>query len=106
MISGNGHYDSWHDDMVEDRLVAMSINLSTDVYLGGVLQIREKNSQQVIQEVANIGLGDAIVFRLAHSLQHRITDVQGKVPKTAFAGWFRSQPEFLDLLKIEPSEQH
>lgn len=39
----------------------------------------------------NTGPGDGIVFRLAHHLQHRNTSMRGAVPKTAFAGWFRSR---------------
>src|SRR5262249_32806614 len=95
MVPGEDHYDSWHNDMVEDRMVAMSIKLSSELYLGGILQIRDRRSQRIVHEVANLGLGDGIVFRLDHSLQHRITNVEGTVPKTAFAGWFRSQPDFL-----------
>ena len=38
------------------------------------------------------GNGDAIIFRLASHLQHRNTNVTGSTPKTAFAGWFRSDP--------------
>ena len=104
MIPDCGHYDSWHDDLIEHRIIAMSINLSTEIYSGGLLQIRNRNSEEIIQEVANVGFGDAIVFRLANSLQHRITNVEGIVPKTAFAGWFRSQPDFLSFLSKEPSE--
>src|SRR5215216_5465238 len=37
MVSGHGHYDSWHNDMVENRMVAMTINLGRDAYTGGVL---------------------------------------------------------------------
>ena len=32
-------------------------------------------------------------------LQHRITNVAGSISKTAFAGWFRAQPDFRDLLR-------
>jgi hypothetical protein len=95
---GYGHYDSWHDDIVGDRMVAMSVNLSTEIYSGGLLQIREKQSKRIVQEVANVGFGDGVVFRLDDSLQHRITDIKGEVPKTAFAGWFQSRPDFLTLL--------
>ena len=98
MIPGHGHYDSWHNDMVEQRMVAMSINLSTEVYSGGVLQICEWPSRRILHEVANIGFGDSIIFRLSHHLKHRVTEVAGTVPKTAFAGWFKSQPDFLSLL--------
>jgi 2OG-Fe(II) oxygenase superfamily len=93
------HHDAWHSDMIEHRLIAMSINLSPEVYFGGILQIRDAKSKQVLHEVANTGFGDAIIFRLADCLQHRVTKVEGTHPKTAFAGWFRSEPDFLSLLK-------
>jgi hypothetical protein len=71
----------------------MSVNLGGD-YQGGVLQIRERDSQCICHQVTNTGPGDAIVFRLDPRLQHRITDVEGSTAKTAYAGWFRSQPDF------------
>jgi hypothetical protein len=104
MTPGCEHYDSWHEDMMQDRMLAMSINLSSRVYSGGILQIRDRNSLQIIHEIANNGLGDAIIFRLQDSLQHRISNVEGTVPKTAFAGWFRSKPNFLSLLTKEFDE--
>jgi len=106
VIPGHGHHDSWHDDIGENRLVAMSINLSNVPYAGGSLQIRERASGEII-EVENAGIGDAVIFRLSPRLQHRITDVQGQAPKTAFAGWFRARPNFSALLKqqIEPERK-
>ena len=98
-ISGQGHHDSWHDDMIDHRLLGLSINLSTEVYRGGVFQMRDRKSGEIINEVPNVGIGDAIVFRLARRFQHRITEVEGRTSKTAFAGWFRAQPDFLSLLK-------
>lgn len=95
----SGHHDSWHDDLGEDRLIGMSINLSRDPYAGGTLQIRDKPSGQIVSEAPNAGFGDAIIFRLSHRFQHRITEMEGTVSKTAFAGWFRSQPDFLSLFK-------
>jgi 2-oxoglutarate-Fe(II)-dependent oxygenase superfamily protein len=92
VVPGQGHFDAWHNDMVDDRLVAMSVNLSPKAFEGGVLQIRERATHRIVHEVANTGPGDAIIFRLSHALQHRITEVQGLVPKTAFAGWFRTKP--------------
>lgn len=95
VVPGHGHHDSWHDDLLEHRMIAMSINLSAEIYAGGILQIRDRESKQILHEVANTGFGDAIIFRIARKLQHRITQVHGKVSKTAFAGWFLSQPDFL-----------
>jgi hypothetical protein len=93
VVPGAGHHDAWHDDLGEHRMIAMSVNLGGD-YQGGVLQIRERDSRRICHEVANTGPGDAIVFRLDRRLQHRITDVEGTTAKTAYAGWFRSQPDF------------
>jgi hypothetical protein len=94
-----GHHDAWHSDMAEDRLVALSVNLSAEIYTGGTLQIRDSQSHAIIQEVPNVGAGDALIFRVSANLQHRITKVTGTASKTAFAGWFRAKPDFLTLLK-------
>ena len=99
MAPGAGHYDSWHSDVGQDRLVAMSINLSTDVYSGGLLQIRRTQSSSILCETANVGFGDGIIFRITRELRHLVTAVEGTASKTAYAGWFRSQPEYVELRK-------
>lgn len=87
------HFDSWHDDLhVPSNLVPMSVNLSPEPYGGGELAIRERDSGRILHEIRNVGPGDAIVFRIAPGLQHRVGPVIGPVAKTAFAGWFRSGP--------------
>jgi 2OG-Fe(II) oxygenase superfamily len=88
-ISGAGHYNKWHSDDVENRLVAMSINLSPRGYGGGWLEMRKAESEEILLRVGNTGYGDALIFKISSELEHRVTDVQGKEPKTAFAGWFR-----------------
>lgn len=80
-------------------MIAMSLNLSAEVYSGAILQIRDARSKWLLHEVANAGFGGAIVFRLADYLEHPDTEVEGTYPKTAFAGWFQSQPDFLFVLK-------
>ena len=97
-----GHHDSWHDDIGEDRLVGMSINLGQEDYVGGVLQIRNGDSKKIVAEVRNTSAGGAVIFRLSQSLQHRITEVEGAEPKTAFAGWFRANSRLGSLLKRAP----
>jgi hypothetical protein len=98
-LSSAGHSDSWHDDMVQNRMVAASVNLGSEPFPGGVLQVRDRNSGQILQEVANPVPGDAVVFRLADHLQHRVTEVEGDTHRIAFAGWFRSQPSHFAFLK-------
>jgi len=99
IVPGQGHFDDWHNDIYGGRLVAISINLSKEIFEGGELQIRDRHSTRILSEVANIGSGDAVIFRLSDDLQHRIADIRGNVPKTAFAGWFKSGPEYLSILR-------
>ena len=103
MVPGEGHYDSWHGDLGHDRLVAMSVNLGAEEYRGGLLQIRRVDAPEIEHEVANVGPGDAILFRIAPGLAHRVTEVEGSVAKTAYAGWFRARPHFHELLKARLS---
>jgi 2OG-Fe(II) oxygenase superfamily len=98
MFPGSGHYDSWHSDVGDFRLVALTINLSKEIYNGGVLQIAPVKSEEPAEQISNTGFGDAILFRLGSNLKHRVTDLSGEIPKTAFAGWFKSQPNFFSML--------
>ena len=75
MLPGPGHYDSWHTDAIEHRIVGMSVNLGRGMYTGGVFQLRELRSQKLLSEVANTGPGDAILFRISPDLAHRVTPV-------------------------------
>ncbi len=92
MMPGGDHYDSWHDDAVQERVVGMSINLSGAVYSGGIFHLRDRATGRILCQAVNTGFGDAILFRLSPQLEHCVTPVDGAFPKTAFAGWFRSVP--------------
>ena len=94
LMGGSRYYQRWHNDMVENRFVAMSVNLG-EPYSGGVLQIRDRGSKNILAEVTNTEKGDAIVFRLAKHLEHRITQVTDTSIKTTFAGWFKGAGSFL-----------
>ena len=99
-ILGSGqHYQlSWHDDRADDRLAAMSINLSTDTFEGGALEMRDRRSGHVLS-TTTLGVGDAVLIRLADHLQHRVTDVEGRVNRTTFVGWFKTGPDYDPPLK-------
>ena len=92
------HRDAWHDDDDGNRMVAMSINVG-EPYEGGVLQIREAGSGRVLHDAVNTGPGDAILFRLAATLEHRVSPVTGRAPKTAVAGWFQRTPDALAMIR-------
>lgn len=85
---GKGHHDSWHQDTMDRRKLALSINLSEGAYKGGILQLREKKSKKMLAEMSNTGPGDALLFRLGTHLEHQLTPLEGRTAKTAYAGWF------------------
>jgi len=95
----DGHYDSWHSDVGEDRQLAVSINLSGQPFQGGRLQIRRAESEEILAEVDNPVAGDAVIFRVHPSMRHRVASVMGQNPRTAWAGWYRTEPQFADLLR-------
>ncbi len=99
MVARKGLMFDWHPDIKNNRKLAISINLSDAPYRGGTLQIRER-SADVREVVPNLGFGDAIVFRVAERLEHRLTPVIGKIPKTAVAGFFCSRPKFSSVGQV------
>jgi len=90
MMPGSDHYDSWHHDALAHRVVGMSLNLGPKPYEGGTFQLRREGEDAMPRELPNTVAGDAILFRIAPALEHRVTPVLGTEPKTAFAGWFFS----------------
>jgi hypothetical protein len=98
IVPGANHHVEWHTDLNGTRLVALSVNLNSEPYEGGVLSIREAATERILCELTNSGFGDAILFRIDERLQHRVSDVEGTVAKTALAGWFESAPDYRTLL--------
>jgi 2OG-Fe(II) oxygenase superfamily len=92
------HHDSWHDDLGEGRLVAMSINLGTEPYEGGALQVRDRRTG-ASSEVRSVHTGDGLLFELGEHLEHRVLPVTGASARTVFAGWFKAGPSFLSVLR-------
>ena len=97
MTEGSGHHQAWHDDLVDGRRVTLSVNLGPG-YRGGELQLRRRGAARPFAEVPNTRLGDAVLFRLDESIEHRVTPVAAGV-KTAFAGWFRRGRPLRDELR-------
>jgi hypothetical protein len=104
-LPGGQHYDNWHGDVADPRrLIGMSVNLSAAAYEGGVFEIRDVETARPLAALPNLGVGDAILFRLSDALEHRVTDVRGTAPKTAFAGWFFSGLDFASVLRQREAE--
>ena len=100
LISHPQHNFDWHDDLRDtSRLIALSLNLGTEPFRGGFLQIRETRPDGITSEIANTGFGNAVLFQVSSELQHRVTPVEGDVARTSFAGWFKSAPDFHSQMK-------
>lgn len=99
-LPGSDHHLDWHNDQEEaTRLIGLSVNLSEQMYEGGVFQLRERVSERLTAEVTRGGLGSAHLFRVAPLVEHRVTPVEGLYARTAAAGWFMSQPPREVVLK-------
>lgn len=98
-VPGGNHHIDWHGDNADHRLLGLTIDLSNADYGGGVFQLRQKASQEIICEVPRQHVGDAFVFRISPLLQHRLTMIEGGGPRTVGVGWFRSQPDFPSFAK-------
>ena len=80
----------WHDDLEDGRRLGFSLNVSTDRFDGGALQLRERDPERITATVFNTVPGDAVIFRLHENVQHQVHPITGTVARTVFAGWFRS----------------
>jgi hypothetical protein len=98
-----GHSDSWHDDVGDNRLVAMSINLGRQPYEGGALEIRDRETGETAT-ARSANTGDGLLFALGERLEHRVLPVTGSTPRTVFAGWFKSGPGLLSVLRSDDPE--
>jgi len=95
----------WHTDVNEEgRMVAMSVNLSPQPYAGGALELRDAITKQILFQAGPLEWGDALLFRIADALEHRVTPVEGTAAKTAFTGWFQAQPDFYACLRQRRAE--
>jgi hypothetical protein len=94
VVAGKGKSLTWHNDKGRYRRAAITINLSERPYCGGLLQIRKTRDRHIVKEIANVGAGDAVLFRVSAALEHRNTEVIGPNHKTAFTGWFEDALSF------------
>jgi hypothetical protein len=88
------HYYFWHNDVGHERLVGLSINLSGASFQGGVLEIREEQSQRIVARIRNRVAGDGVLFRISPSLEHHVTPIETGGQRLVLAGWFRRSPDF------------
>ena len=99
MLPGAGHASDWHSDVSGGRMITMSVNLSTSIFDGGELQIREAASEHMVRRLRNTGAGDAVIFRIDPALQHQVLPLTGSVHRDALAGWFLASPDYREMFR-------
>ena len=99
MRPGAEHFHVWHNDCAHGRQLGLSINLSPEPFAGGEFQLRDAGAGGLPHMIVPSRFGDATLFRIAPSLEHRVRRVRGTVPKIAFAGWFTGHSDYRDVLR-------
>ena len=98
MFPAGGDFDSWHYDDDGRRLLGFNINLGTEPTQGGEFQIRDRSEPRKLRRAIKNNFGDALIFRIDKRLVHRVSPLEGTVPRFCTAGWFVSQPDLRDLI--------
>jgi hypothetical protein len=88
MVPGAGHVSPWHDDAVQDRLAAFTINLSPQPFEGARLQVKRVADDELLTEIGDLKFGDAVLIQISRAYQHRNSPLLGTAPKTSYAGFF------------------
>lgn len=100
-VPNREHYtNAFHSDANHHRLFGLSINLSERPVAGGAFEIRHRSAEGIPHTIAAWEFGDAILFRISRSLQHRIRPVTGTVARCCYAGWFVAEPDYRDLARL------
>ena len=88
----NDHGIDWHGDNSDNRLLAITLCLGTEHYTGANFEIRKKGTTDIMRQISYLKAGDAIVFKIAPELEHRLSLLESG-RRTVCVGWFRSKAE-------------
>jgi hypothetical protein len=88
MVPGAGHVSPWHDDAVQGRLAAFTINLSPQRFEGARLQVKNVADDELLTDIGDLDFGDAVLIQISRAYQHRNSPLLGTAPKTSYAGFF------------------
>jgi hypothetical protein len=78
----------WHTDAEGGRLADLIINLSAVPNEGGLFQMRDAHTHEIINEVGETAFGDGLLIRISPDIEHHYKAITGSIPKVTFSGWF------------------
>jgi hypothetical protein len=82
---------AWHTDAEGGRVLDLIINLGSAPHGGGLFQMRDAHTHEILNEVGNTAFGDGMLIRISPDLEHHYKAITGSVPKVTFSGWFVPQ---------------
>ena len=88
MVPDADHFSPWHDDAIQNRIAAFTINLSSEPFEGARLQIKNVADDELVTEIGDLAFGDAVLIQISRAYQHRNSPLLGTNPKTSYAGFF------------------
>ncbi len=87
--AGGEDYLSWHQDTHKPgRKLALVIDLSDTPYAGGMFELRDRESKDMLVQHHHNQPGSALLFRIADTLEHRVLSVTDGGPRRVFASAF------------------
>jgi hypothetical protein len=88
-LANNHDQLAWHDDLDDPRRrLAITINLSEQLYEGGLFELRDKRTHDVLSTHLHLEPGTALIFDVAPDIEHRVLPVTAGGPRCVYTGWF------------------
>lgn len=79
----------WHDDLYDpQRRLAVTVNLSEAPYEGGLFELRDVRTREMLTVHHHAAPGDLMIFDVAADLEHRVLPVTAGGPRRVYTGWF------------------
>ena len=88
--------DGWHSDVdyQNRRVVAFGLNLQKEAVQGGELLLKRPWSLRKLGCFPVSAFGELTIFRIAQGLRHKVSPVQGDVPRLYCVGWYGAAENF------------
>jgi hypothetical protein len=94
--------ESWHGEIFGHGMVELTIDLSARRCSGAVLETRDRQSGAILGIVGPTTPGDALLVKLAPSVQQRTMPIVGDCPRTVYAGRFMVEKRGSNSKLVQP----
>ena len=78
----------WHNDTGSERVLAVTIALSSPDYDGGLFELRAAGGDTPLLTYKHDRPGTALIFEVDRRSEHRVLPLVAGGPRRVFTGWF------------------